>query len=426
MRGIRTTAAAAIALPSIVFSLVCVANNGSGDVSVLEDAALAPIAGSPFLDIIPFMGQAIQWTVANPEGTRLYVSNDFTQNISVLDATTFAPIPGSPFPAGGTAPQGMSIYGSTLYVANNGTSTISYFDAATMAPLLGSPVASGGMQPTQALIDPTGTRLYVYNFNSVNVAIFDTTVLPIAQIPGSPFAIGPPGARAICLNPAGTLLCATLGDETLEVRDAATMAPIMGSPFPLGGTGASGVAFSPDGSRVYVANFTSNNVSVLDGTTFAPISGSPFSTGGTFSSHVFPSPDGTRVYVCNLVSSDVSVFDAATMSLILGSPLMVGGSIPYAIAFLTDLFPPSNLTGVQRINDFAVVYERYNLLRWDSSDPAPAGYRIYRNGVLIATLAGSATQYEDHNRAKGISTLYAVAAVDAGGSESAPVTVIVN
>ncbi len=426
MRAFRAAAMAVLMAPMAMYGLVCIANNGSGDVGVLEDATLAPIAGSPFPDIIPFGGQAIQWMVADSSGSRLYISNDSTQNISVLDTSTFAPIPGSPFPAGGTAPQGMSIYGNTLYVANNGTNTISYFDATTMAQLAGSPVASGGAQPTQALIDPTGTRLYVLNFAAVNVAIFDATVLPLAQVPGSPFAVGPPGARAICLNPSGTLLCATLGDDTLEVRDAMTMLPILGSPFPLGGTGASGVVFSPDGSRVYVANFTSNNVSVLDGTTFAPVPGSPFPTNGLFSNNIFVSPDGTRVYVCNFASNDVSVLDAATLAPILGSPVMSGGTIPIAIAFLTDLFPPTNLSGVQKINDFAVVFERYNLLRWDSSDPAPAGFRIYRNGVLIATLDGAATQYEDHNRTKGISTLYAVVSIDAGGSESAPATVIIN
>jgi YVTN family beta-propeller protein len=34
--------------------------------------------------------------------------------------------------------------------------------------------------------------------------------------------------------------------------------------IPLSGTGASGIAITPDGTRAYVSNLTSNNVSVID------------------------------------------------------------------------------------------------------------------------------------------------------------------
>jgi YVTN family beta-propeller protein len=65
------------------------------------------------------------------------------------------------------------------------------------------------------------------------------------------------------------------------VFDAATNAPVAGSPFATGGTNPFGVAVSPDGSRVYVANQTSNDLSVFDAATNAPVAGSPFATGGT-------------------------------------------------------------------------------------------------------------------------------------------------
>jgi YVTN family beta-propeller protein len=56
---------------------------------------------------------------------------------------------------------------------------------------------------------------------------------------------------------------------------------VVGSPFATGGTFPEGVAVSPDGSRVYVTNSGSDNVSVFDAATNTPVVGSPFATGGT-------------------------------------------------------------------------------------------------------------------------------------------------
>jgi hypothetical protein len=51
---------------------------------------------------------------------------------------------------------------------------------------------------------------------------------------------------------------------------------------------------------------------------------------------------------------------------------------------------------------------------------------VYRDGVLIATVGSSTFEYEDHDRPKDVSTLYAVIAFDADGNESDQTTVIVE
>ncbi|HEU5300636.1 MAG TPA: YncE family protein [Acidimicrobiia bacterium] len=82
---------------------------------------------------------------------------------------------------------------------------------------------------------------------------------------------------------------------TLSVFDAATNppTPVVGSPVSTG-TGPRGVAVSPDGTRVYVTNFGSNTLSVFDAATNTQVAGSPVPTGDS-PEGVAVSPDGTRI-----------------------------------------------------------------------------------------------------------------------------------
>ena len=95
---------------------------------------------------------------------------------------------------------------------------------------------------------------------------------------------------------------------------------MIGSPIPVGGA-PFGVAVSPTGTRVYVANHGSNNVSVID-TATRTVVGSPIPV-GTGPIGLAVSPTGTWVYVANSGSGDISVIDATTNTVI-GSPIPVG------------------------------------------------------------------------------------------------------
>ena len=75
------------------------------------------------------------------------------------------------------------------------------------------------------------------------------------------------------------------------------------------GSQPGGVAVTPDGSKVYVANFLSNNVSVIATATNTvtatiPAGSEPFGVAVT--------PDGCKVYVANGASNNVSVIATAT------------------------------------------------------------------------------------------------------------------
>jgi hypothetical protein len=66
--------------------------------------------------------------------------------------------------------------------------------------------------------------------------------------------------------------------------------------------------------------------------------------------------------------------------------------------------PPSRLQGVQKKNDFGLVYELYNQLSWRASpSPQTVGYTIYRDGARIAQVNALTLTYQDHNREKGSS-----------------------
>ena len=92
-----------------------------------------------------------------------------------------------------------------------------------------------------------------------------------------------------------------------------------------------------------------------------------------------------------------------------------------------SLQPPSNLEGRQKSNDFGLEYELYNQLTWTPSPSSGViGYFIYRDGKKIATVNGSTNIYQDPNRKKGASHLYAVTAFNAGGDESSPINIVIT
>jgi YVTN family beta-propeller protein len=92
------------------------------------------------------------------------------------------------------------------------------------------------------------------------------------------------------------------------------------------GSMPAGMTILPDGSRIYVANSDSNNVSVIDpatNTVLKTIEG--FSTPVQAASH----PNGKKVYITNKSGNSVSVIDTATDTVIKVIPV---GQTPFGIS----------------------------------------------------------------------------------------------
>ncbi|WP_431962922.1 protein kinase domain-containing protein [Actinacidiphila sp. bgisy160] len=97
------------------------------------------------------------------------------------------------------------------------------------------------------------------------------------------------------------------------------------------GTSPHGLAVSPNGSRGYVANFTSDSVSVIDAAT-SHTEGRPIPVDSP--EDIAVSGDGRRVYVSSSNSASVSVIDA-TRNRTVGSPVAVGDG-PEGVAVSPD------------------------------------------------------------------------------------------
>ncbi len=80
---------------------------------------------------------------------------------------------------------------------------------------------------------------------------------------------------------------------------------------------------------------------------------------------------------------------------------------------LWSTLPPS------KPRNLTVSVENEVALKWlaprDSGSSPITGYRIYRNGMLIATVSGNTTEYFDHNTTKGHDYTYYVTAINAVG-----------
>jgi hypothetical protein len=86
----------------------------------------------------------------------------------------------------------------------------------------------------------------------------------------------------------------------------------------------------------------------------------------------------------------------------------------------SSLQPPQNLQACQRKNRFLTQTEYYNVITWTPSPSSNVqGYKIFRNGCLIANLRSDCFQYKDHNQCKCVRTIYQVVTVDTKGNTSA-------
>ena len=94
---------------------------------------------------------------------------------------------------------------------------------------------------------------------------------------------------------------------------------------------------------------------------------------------------------------------------------------------LTSPLPPTHFTGRQLKTIFLSQTERFNHLKWSSSEsPLVVRYILFRNNKQIDTITGTGPyHYNDHNRHKNQKDVYTLIAVDSNGLQSTPVTTTV-
>jgi YVTN family beta-propeller protein len=152
----------------------------------------------------------------------------------------------------------------------------------------------------------------------------------------------------------------------------------------------SAVAVTPNGEFVYVTDFSGTTVSMINTNTNMITATIP---GFNLPAAVAITPNGEFVYVTNDGNASVSVVNANTNMI---TATVTVGTGPSGAA----ITPDGNFVYVANIGT--------------------------NNVSVIATLSPSTFTYEDHNRMKGVATLYSVTSFDASGNESAPMNVTIN
>ena len=251
--------------------------SGDHNVSVLDTA-------TNNITAIVNVGKLPLGIAVNPDGTKAYVVNFFDQSVSVIDAGT-----------------------------NVVTAT----------------VKNVGVSPVEIVVSPDGTKAYVVNEDG-NVSVINTgtntvtTIVNVGNIPGGEIT------ASIAANPDGkAVYVGNQNVNTVSVIDTASnvvMATVnIGTPR--------GIAVSPDGTKVYVANFSSNlngYLSIINAETNVVTTTVNI---GKVPSRVAVSPDGTRIYVTNSGDNTVSVIDAGTNTII--ATVNVGRD-PFGVAVNPD------------------------------------------------------------------------------------------
>jgi len=252
--------------------------------------------------------------------------------------------------ATGANPYGVVVVGTTAYVANQGSNTVSVINTLT-GQAVGSPIVVGSA-PTSMVVSPNGARVYVTNRTSGTVSVIDTTTKTVV---GSPIRVGnQPESITINTNPitdsSGTVIAsagsrlyvANYATSNVSVIDTTTTPTVIATIAV--GTNPRGIAFADtaNGPRVYVVNRTANTVSVINAASNA-VTGTAIPV-GSIPQHVAISPDGTRAYVTNYGSATVSVIDTATNTRAATIPVGAG---PIGVG----LSPDGSLVYVANAND---------------------------------------------------------------------------
>ena len=187
--------------------------------------------------------------------------------------------------------------GILVYVTNFGSDSVSVFDTASNTV---TATITGFSGPAGVVVNPAGTYAYVTNFDGNSVSVFNTatnTVTATIVVGANP--------EWVAVNPAGTLVYVSNNSgNSVSVIDTTTNTVTATIAV---GANPEGVAVNPAGTRVYVSNFGGDSVSVID-TTNNTVIGSPIAVGAQ-PWGLAVNPAGTRVYVVNYGGDSVSVID---------------------------------------------------------------------------------------------------------------------
>ena len=320
--------------------------------------AVTSIFSSPFV-----VGNSPYGIVTHPSNQFAYVANQGDNTISLLkiDTTSGTLKEILPRTKAGQSPGPMIMdpSGNFLFVANQGSNDISVFSVASsgvLSPVTqpsGSLTVPVGSIPTTVSMPNSGSLLYVSVPTFSSVYAFNVSSGALAPAPGSPVSVAN-GVSSVAASPTGNFVFVpnpstnTISGYSVQTSSAQNLLQVLpSSPFanicgtsPASSTCASpfGAAVDPSGKFLYIANYTSTDVSqysINSSNGFLTTITTTTPTAGTNPAFIRFDPGGRYVYVANVGNSSITELklnstDGSLSST--GNSIQVGG-VPRALAF---------------------------------------------------------------------------------------------
>ena len=257
-------------------------------------------------------------------GLTLYVANSGNNTVSAIST------PISALAATinvGSTPTALAVTpdGAKLYVVNKGSGNVSVISTADFTQV-GSPIAVG-VSPIWAVMRPDGSALYVVNQGSGTVSVINTSTDTVAAT----LNVGTLPSNAVYDASLQRLYVTNSGSNSVSVLNASAAIPTLLNTVTVGSAPVR-VAALADGSRFYtansgctdiinLANCTGNTVTVVDALSLQV---RKTITVGTAPMWLDASSDGTKVFVVNRESNNISdirtLDDTVVVTLASGAP----------------------------------------------------------------------------------------------------------
>jgi YVTN family beta-propeller protein len=231
----------------------------------------------------------------------VYVANQGSNDVTVVRLTDKAVVATI---STGTEPYGIvsvTLSGTTyVYVSNTGSNNVTVINTSTNTVAATVPV---GVKPYY--VAAYGTYVYVTNSQSNTVSVIDANTNTVSAT--IPVGLYPRGIKAV----SGYIYVANYGDpnytggNSVSVIDPETHTVSSTIILPSSVDGPRGLTGL--GSKVYISNFRSNNVSVINTATNSVVATIPVGMGPRGIS-----PLGTNIYVQNFDGGTISVIDTLT------------------------------------------------------------------------------------------------------------------